>query len=509
MPGFVSSISNSNEAVFANNADFSGLSDPTELNGLQTNGQLWIGRSVPAPGGTHINVGNITSPLGTLTIGYSAPDITLDLAGGSTGIDSVAVQTGTSPVVPNGAGLITFNGAVVAAGTNPVRTDGTGANTYALEVQISQALAAADATKIGLSNFDSTKFTVSAGGFVSTSGTGILNTLTGNTGTATPTAGNINVVTANSTVKFVGSGSTLTQDFSLDNIILGNSATAITTAVQNTGLGQFVLANLISGNNNTCMGYSAGNALTTGASNTLIGAGAMYQSSGSSSNVAVGLNALASLMASTGFNVALGHQASGAIATGNNNISIGYQAGVNHTLADSSNIDIGNLGTVGQSNTIRIGTQGSGAGQQNTCFIAGIVGVTNSNPQMVSINSSTGQLGIIASTTLTWSVITADQTAAVNNGYIANKGSALLLTLPATAVVGDIIRVTGINTALGWKIVQNANQQIFFGNASTTLGATGFLQSAATRDSVELVCVVAGASTVYNVISSVGNITVS
>jgi len=132
-------------------------------NAFTTNGQLAIG-STASP---NIKVGNITSPLGTLSIGYSSPNITVDLAGGSTGIDSIAVDTGTSPVLPNAAGLITFNGATVAAGTNPVRTDGTGPNTLALEVQISQALAAADATRIGLSNFNSAHFTVAATGFTS------------------------------------------------------------------------------------------------------------------------------------------------------------------------------------------------------------------------------------------------------------------------------------------------------------------------------------------------------
>ncbi len=136
---------------------------------MSADGQLWIGATAsdrPNNGG-HVRLGSLTSPNATIAIGYSAPNITLDLAGGSVGIDSVAVQTGTSPVVPDGAGLLTFNGAVVAAGTNPVRTDGTGANTLALEVQISQALAATDATKIGLSNFDSADFTVDANGFVS------------------------------------------------------------------------------------------------------------------------------------------------------------------------------------------------------------------------------------------------------------------------------------------------------------------------------------------------------
>jgi hypothetical protein len=104
-----------------------------------------------------------------------------------------------------------------------------------------------------------------------------------------------------------------------------------------------------------------------------------------------------------------------------------------------------------------------------------------------------------------WSVITADQTAVINNGYICNKASTLVLTLPTTAVVGSVIEVTGINTALGWQIAQGSGQQIFFGNVSTTSGATGTLTSSAIRDSIKIVCVVA--DNTWNVLSSIGNIT--
>src|SRR5690242_8441296 len=110
MPGFCSSISNNIDCVFGHNADFSGNPDPNDTNGLQTNGELWIGTTALNAGGTHVNVGNIVSPGGTITVGYSSPNITVDLAGGSTGVDSFAMQTGTSPVVPTAAGLVTFNG---------------------------------------------------------------------------------------------------------------------------------------------------------------------------------------------------------------------------------------------------------------------------------------------------------------------------------------------------------------------------------------------------------------
>jgi hypothetical protein len=164
-----------NDVTVAKNADYSQANGPnassSESNGLITNGQLWIGATSTNAGGTHINVGRITSPLGTLTIGYSSPNITIDLVGGAVAIEKFAMQTGTSPVVPTG-GIVTFNGSRVAAGTNPVRTNGTGANTMQLEVQISQAIAATDATKIGLSNYNSAHFSVDANGFVSSLGAG-------------------------------------------------------------------------------------------------------------------------------------------------------------------------------------------------------------------------------------------------------------------------------------------------------------------------------------------------
>ncbi len=106
---------------------------------------------------------------------------------------------------------------------------------------------------------------------------------------------------------------------------------------------------------------------------------------------------------------------------------------------------------------------------------------------------------------ITWSIITADQSAVVDNGYIANKGTLLTLTLPTTSAVNTVIRLAGMNAGL-WKIAQNASQKIHFGNVTTTTGAGGSLASVHARDAVELICVVADLE--WNVVSSVGNITV-
>lgn len=144
----------------------------------------------------------------------------VSLSGGGLAIDSIAVQTGTSPIVPTAAGLVTINGAVVAAGTNPVRTDGTGTNTMAVEVQISQALAASDATKIGLCNFDSSSFAVDSNGFV---------TFTGSSGTTCL----FSAYTSTSYNNVTGDGTVYTVIFDTADVNIGsayNAATGVFTA---------------------------------------------------------------------------------------------------------------------------------------------------------------------------------------------------------------------------------------------------------------------------------------
>ena len=223
MPGF-----DTGSVMYALNVDFTGTSLTAGTAQVTTNGQLLIG-STSLP---NIQVGTLTSPLGTIAIGYSSPNITLDITGGATAIEKVNLQSGTSPIVP-ASGAITFNGATVGAGTNPVRTDGTGPNTMALQVQIAQAIASTNATNIGLAAFNSAQFTVDSNGFVSTSGTGVMITLTGNTGGAiSPVAGNINTVGTGS-ITIAGTGNTLTTQLTglTNHAVLVGAGTATITNV--------------------------------------------------------------------------------------------------------------------------------------------------------------------------------------------------------------------------------------------------------------------------------------
>lgn len=128
-----------NEVVYGKNADFTSVDNQNvlEANGLATNGQLWVGTTAVNAGGTHINVGNITSPLGTLNIGYSSPNITIDTIGGGVSIDSLTPNSGTSPVVPDVNGNIALQGTgsiTTVGGLNSLTPQLTGLTNHAVQV---------------------------------------------------------------------------------------------------------------------------------------------------------------------------------------------------------------------------------------------------------------------------------------------------------------------------------------------------------------------------------------
>jgi hypothetical protein len=157
MPGF-GNDSTGQAVMFADNVDFSGNVIPTGA--VTTNGQLLIG-STAAP---HIRIGTLTSSDGSITWSVGAGTISGVVAGGTTSGKTITGNTG-GPLNPAGGNWNIFGG-TVAAGTTPVAANGVG-STLTLNVQTSQAIAATDATKIGLATFNSSDFSVDANGFVS------------------------------------------------------------------------------------------------------------------------------------------------------------------------------------------------------------------------------------------------------------------------------------------------------------------------------------------------------
>jgi hypothetical protein len=147
-----------------------------------------------------------------------------------------------------------------------------------------------------------------------------------------------------------------------------------------------------------------------------------------------------------------------------------------------------------------------------------LIGSTGADPVAASITSTGGTVTItagagtldleVASGGFTWNdATTATVAMVVENGYVTDRAGGVTYTLPATAVLGNEIDVVGKLGA--WSIHQNAGQQILLGSSSSTAGITGSISSNNVGDCVTMICITGGASTIWRVNSSIGNITVT
>lgn len=327
---------------------------------------------------------------------------------------------------------------------------------------------------------------------------GGITTINGDSGsvtgaTITLSGGGYNV--AGKTVTFSGSVATMnlnTTDAAHNTMIGKNTGGAITTANYNVALGEVALSNVIDSVGCTAIGY-----------------GALQLNTTNNSNVAIG-------------RLALGSTTSGSV-----NIGIGTNAGNNYTSNEDYNICLGSNGILGDSHVMRLGYD---SGNTTSCYISGIDGVNVGSVAKVltmasnklgtaTITAGTGISVTPGANTITitntgvpsvaWSVVTVDAGLTVNTGTFANKAGLLTMTLPATGAIGDIIEISNMNTAVGWRIAQNANQYIRLGSSLTTTGVGGYLEATQLGDSIKLVCNVAGASTGWMAVSVIGNITVA
>jgi len=337
-------------------------------------------------------------------------------SGGGTNVQKIAVQTGTSPVVADASNTITFNGAVVAAGTNPVRTDGTGPNTMALEVQTSQAIASADATKIGLAAFNSADFTVDADGFVSSAGGSGITTIDGDSGSVSGSTVKIftNVASfgAGASVLFNATSATeltLQVTDSDDSTMIGNSAGngsgtlnnctylgttagAFSAACDNSVMVGWQAGAASGGSGNTVfLGYQAGSSSAGSSNSTFVGYQAGVSAGGSNNCTFIGYQSGIGSAVCTGC-VFLGYQASASVTGITNSVSIGKNA----TTGGSTSICIGNSTTDsnGASNTV-IGSTAVGPSGGSTICLGASAGSSNSTG---SSNITIGNVGVSAET---------------------------------------------------------------------------------------------------------------
>lgn len=296
-----------------------------------------------------------------------------------------------------------------------------------------------------------------------------------------------------SSVLFSNTGTTSTFNVSdaNNNTIVGQGSGNLTmTGTFNSALGKLCLPSVTSGSYNASIGYQSLNSLdagdynmamglqslfsTTGGNrNTAIGATSLNTSSADSDNTAIGYASLTTLNGGE-FNVAVGNLSGTALPTGSNNLFLGYAAGSNNNGGSSSNIYLNNDGLSAESHTLRIGqAQGTGTRALNKAFIYGINSNTVTSALMVTINSSTSQLGTasipVVSITINGDTgsIAGSNLNIISNVASVNSGGSVTFTGASTTLTFNVTDA-GSNTLIG-KLAGNASHA---GIENTALGAS-------------------------------------
>jgi len=284
-----------------------------------------------------------------------------------------------------------------------------------------------------------------------TAGTG----LTTNTGDVDIVAGNLDLPNTSSDARegvINLNGTPFIQNLG-NNIIIGKAAGNFT----------FTIGDAI---NNTIIGSGAFGDVTIGANNTVIGEDAMLSATSASNNTTVGVSSLAGITSGTG------------------NTVYGALSGSNLLSNESNNILVGSPGVVDDQGTIRIGVQGTGDLEQNQCFIAGIVGNTVSNAEFVTVDSTTGQLGVSSGSGLVNQFDT-DTTPAFPSGGIitmaggsnmntSGSGNTVTFNLDNTvSISGSLTAGTGLTATSGGITATGISNINNTGSALTTIGTGG------------------------------------
>lgn len=191
-----------------------------------------------------------------------------------------------------------------------------------------------------------------------------------------------------------------------------------TSGYGNTATGAQALWSNIGGAQNTADGYEALLSNTNGYYNTGCGSVALYGNVDGSYNTALGYDALGQLGLNT------------APQGGTNNIAIGSGAGSAFRGVESSNIDIGNIGVLGENNITRIGTPGI----QTAAYIAGIINGNGSG--LTSLNASQITGGTILNSQLANSSITITPItgSGITGGGTVSLGGAVMIGSTATSL---------------------------------------------------------------------------
>lgn len=444
-----------------------------------------------SPAGNNINVIGDTT---TINIVGNPGTNTLTVSTSGAVADSFVTDAGTATPA---LGVLTVHG------THNINTSGAGST---VSIQNNNTATFGDLSVVLVGNPSMTL----TSGDLTVSGTGV------------GAAGNINIPATSSSsigvinqagLRFIhtynaGSGSTNTfvgnqaGNFTLSgaggdarNVGIGGGAlTALTTGIFNTAVGTFAADHITTGSanagiGNDVLGGISGTGAGTGNGNSALGLQALGRITSAKGNTAAGIFTASNI--STGsFNIAVGGGdfgaapvggALGQLTTGSNNICIGADlgagskgAGWNYTGAESNNILLGGatLGTLGESNVMRLGTSGAGAGQVNSTWVAGTYGVTpavSGTNQMV-ISNNLGQFG---TQTIPSNPASSCKFVAYNAANISNvTGDA---TNYGPVIFGSTVVNTGAAYATGTGIFTAPNTGFY--SFSTTLKISGLVAS--------------------------------
>ncbi len=320
---------------------------------------------------------------------------------------------------------------------------------------------------------------------------------------------------------------------------IGKSAGGLTTGASNTTLGARTMTNGTAsrasnimigadtgdfgvGNFNVGIGASISSTTTArqhGANNTYVGAGSGSNST-SDSNVGIGYSAMcdgtggASTKNTSVGALTMNAGATGAVAltTASGNTILGYRAGV--SAADCVDaIAIGQDAVATKATGSTSGTFGPGLSIGSAAKPVGFRGDGTVIPcssgaagfLKAKINGTQYYIPLVADAGTTVGGTTMNtasgttQALAVNNGYICTNASQCVGTLPATAAVGDLVKMVS-QGAGGIRITANTGQTIK-GLGDTTTSA-GNITCAAQYDTITVICVVANTTWVIDTFTS-------
>ena len=335
---------------------------------------------------------------------YSTASAAAILAGTATANLPLLSGTSTSPTW--GSYTLVLGGALTTAG----------------------ALTTSGAYGVTFTFSNTTSVTFPTSGTLATTGQLGIIQLDGDTGVAQGTTVSLlAAATAGSTVSFVGSSATVAlkvSDSNRNTLVGGSAGNSSQTAGHCTAFGYYALHALTSGSYLVAIGDSAGFSITSATHSVGIGFESLFNTLTDNYNNGIGSYTLNLINGGSGNNV-LGYGGFTLLTTGSYNAGLGNSAGSNYTGAESNNILINNLGVLGESHVLRIGA-GTGSSQQqlSKAFISGINGVTNTSALITTINSSTDQLGVVAS---------------ANNGVLITSNSGIPSLLANSGTPGYVL----------------------------------------------------------------------